>query len=264
MSAKRKAISSKDKLRGKRALYTWHLRPPFDKDFDHTNWWKNQSESDNDPAAALYEITRRHSLICACHVGGLDCGLKRYSFHPIRFLAIHGLKSWPRLGSLKQLCWKKVAGHIKGVDCRDDTIKCFSIETEAYGYLKNRRVFATKKYRNITVEKVDFLVEEDMIENPPLMRNMEAKIKEAAVKAFRNGYLLIAVAPDIATDNAESLMAKEFRQYRAIKGISKPRARWVDWLQLISDFEDSECRLGGAKSELFTRYRRIMDDIEFP
>ena len=103
-----------------------------------------------------------------------------------------------------------------------------------------------------------------MIENPPLMRDMEATIKAAAVKAFRNGYLLMAVAPDIATDNAESLMAKEFRQYRANKGISKPRARWVDWLQLISDFEDSECRLGGAKSELFTRYRRIMDDIKFP
>lgn len=81
-------------------------------------------------------------------------------------------------------------------------------------------MFSTQKYKNFTVEEVDRLVNEDMmIKNPPTMREMEAQIKQEAVMAFRNGFLLMAVAPDIAKDDAESLMAKRLRQYRALKQI---------------------------------------------
>ena len=264
MSAKKIPAPKKTLWGTTRAPFTWHLHPPFDKKFDKYHWWENSSESDIDPHAALYEIARRHPLICACHVGVLDFSLKRYSLHPIRFLGLYGLKSWPELSLKKRNVWQKVAGILKGVDCRDETEKCFSIESAAFSTIKIKRTFSTKKYQKLTIGKVSHLIEEDVIKNPPFMSEMESEIKEAAVKAFRDGYLLMAVAPDIATDNAESLMAKEFRQYRTNKGISKSRARWENWLPLISEFENATLRSRGAKSQLFVRYRRVIDGIEFP
>jgi hypothetical protein len=237
------------------------LDPKFDE-FDKFHWWEDPS--DVDPIAALYEIARRHPLVGAYQIGAVWKLSKSFFNNPIRFLCGHGLKSWPKLSSIEQKCWQKVAGNLKGVDCRDDSEKCFSIECAAFMAIKCKRAFTTKKYQKKTIEKVSRLIEEDMIKQPPFMWEMEAKIRREAVTAFRKDYLLIAVAPDLAVDNAESLMAKEYCQHRARKRIYKPRARWGSWLQLIVDFEDAEVRLGGAKSQLFTRYRRIMDGIDFP
>jgi len=50
-----KTTSSKENWQAKRAPYTWHFRPPFDKEFDRTHWWKKLPDSKIGQVAALYE-----------------------------------------------------------------------------------------------------------------------------------------------------------------------------------------------------------------
>jgi len=261
MNAKQKATSSNVSWQGIRMYCAWHLRSEFKDKFDNSHWWKNQSDFDS--AAALYEIARRHPLVCEYLIGmpGLP---KISSIHPISFLCLYGLKSWPKLGLLNQTVWRKVAGNLKGVDCRGNAEKCFSIEREASNIIKSKRAFTTKKYQKKTFEQVSRLVEKDMIKRRPSTLEMEAEVKRNAIAAYRNGYLLIAVAPDLAVDNAESHMAKEYCQHRARNRIYKQRARWESWLPLISEFEDAEASRQKAKSQLFVRYRRMLEGIAFP
>src|SRR5271170_7419477 len=61
MSSKQSKNPQKENRQAIRARYTWHLRPPFDKEFDGSHWWEGQSKVD--PVAALYELLRRHPLI---------------------------------------------------------------------------------------------------------------------------------------------------------------------------------------------------------
>ena len=260
MSARRKAATPKEDWQATRARYTWHLRPPFNDGFDHTHWWKGQSETE---PGALYELARRHWLICAYRQGALNLP-KTVKIHPIIFLGLHGLQSWPKLGLPLQEIWGMVAGNIKGVDCRDDSRKCFSIESESYGRIKFKRAFTTKKYQTKTVKEASCLIEGDIVKRPPSTLEIETEIKREAVAAYRNGYLLIAVATDLTADNAESLMAKEYSQHRKESWEHKQRARWENWLPLISEFEDAVISKHGVKSKLFTRYRRIIDGINFP
>jgi hypothetical protein len=61
MTAKRKTASSKETWQAMRARYTWHLRPPFDQEFNRSHWWKGDSKIH--PVAALYELARRHPRV---------------------------------------------------------------------------------------------------------------------------------------------------------------------------------------------------------
>ncbi len=243
-----------------RKYYTWYLQPPFKGKFDNTHWWDNSSEIE--PIAALYEIARRHPLVYEYMIGIRHLP-KRLVIHPIPFLCLYGLESWSKFGSLKQRAWQICVGNLKGVDCRDDSKKCFSIGDAASLAIEIKRAFTTKKYQKEKLQTVSRLIEEDMIKHPPSIIEKEAEIKRAALAAYRCGYLLIAVAPDIATDNAESLMAKEFTKYRKENQIHKLRARWENWLPLISNFEDAETSRKKVKSQLFNRYRRMVDGIIF-
>jgi hypothetical protein len=260
MSAKRKATLSKVSWQETREYYTWHLRPPLKDVFDSSHWWKNQSDFVD--VAALYEIARRHPLVCEYMVGMPDLP-ELPQIHPLAFLCVHGRASWPKLGSLMQKAWRICAGNLKGVDCRRDFEKCFSIESEALNRIKLKRTFTTKEYREKTIAQISPFVEGDMGKHPPSTIEMEAEVKQQAVAAYRNGYLLIAVAPDLAVENAESLMVQEYHQHRTEKRIVKPRARCESWLPIISEFEDAEASGHKAKSQLFTRYRRILDGIDF-
>ena len=145
MSTNRKTISSKENWQALRTRYTWHLRPPFNDEFDHSHWWKGLTDSEIDPVAALYELARRHLLVdekrlkmrhASWHgdelrskplVGAahqkmwreIERDFRREPI-PILYFCILGLKAWPALNLSQQTNWEGGAGRLKGVDCRDD------------------------------------------------------------------------------------------------------------------------------------------------
>src|SRR6267142_1463569 len=45
------------------APYTWHLRRPFKCEFDREHWWMGKLDSTIEPAAAAYELARRHPMV---------------------------------------------------------------------------------------------------------------------------------------------------------------------------------------------------------
>jgi hypothetical protein len=86
---------------------------------------------------------------------------------------------------------------------------------------------------------------------PITQLDLEKSIGQQAAWAYRRGYLLLAVAPDLAEKDLD-LLAKA---YRAGKRKGKSRAsRWLDWLTLITRFE---------KGEDFIHYKRVMDSVKF-
>lgn len=255
----RKAKPQKPDKRVTREMYSWHLN---DNEFDRTQWWQNLPDAKIDPIAALYELARRHPLIGAGRMGLLDWR-KRPWLDPIWYLSVYGLKSWPKLDWRVRACWPKVAGNLKGVDCRDANIQCTSLETEVLTQIKTHRAFTQKKYKRMTLGRVSSLLEKDIITNSPSTKELEAGIKREAVAAYRNGYVLVVVAPDLAVDKAESLMAREYREYQAKHRIRTQRARYKEWLPLISGFENAETGRQKDTSQVFIRYRRAVDGICF-
>ena len=173
MSAKRKTISSKENSQTMRARYTWHLRPPFNGEFDHSHWWENETQID--PVAALYELARRHPQIGQLLLKLQRCklvwtrissstrwrGEKRISNQAIKDLGEEpeaifclceiGLKSWPKLSWSNQEFWEMSAKKMKGLDCRDDLEKCNSITQQAQSDI------LLKRARSLNLGKSAFL-----------------------------------------------------------------------------------------------------------
>jgi hypothetical protein len=109
------------------------------------------------------------------------------------------------------------------------------------------------------------LVRQDLAQNPPTAAEWESAIVQCAIEAHRQGYVLLAVAPDLAVDKAESLMAKKYREHLKLYPPLHPhqRARWESWLPIIAEFEDDEASGAKAKSQVFARYRRALNAIHF-
>lgn len=260
-----KAKPKKQNWEALRELYTWHLRPPFDKEFDCSHWWTGLPDSKIEPIAALYELVRRHPIV------GWAQELPDKSIFglrtPIAWALIVGLKPWPRLSALKQHGWRLCAGNLKGLDFRDASERCFSIERDVLSHMGLKRLFAQKrKYNRMTCGKACHLVEKDMVRDPPHAKDIEAAIARRAVEAHRRGYVLLAVAPDLAAGKAESLLSEEYHEHLKSHHLAKTarRVRWRDWLPLISAFEDAELKQGGGKSsQSFARYRRVVDGVRF-
>jgi hypothetical protein len=288
MSAKRKTISSKENWQAMRARYTWHLRPPFNYEFDHSHWWEGQNKIE--PTAALYELARRHPRL-----GQLWLKFKRASWYgqelrcplvgaaekkmvsqacddlgkepaAIHCLCLIGLKSWPRLDGGNREFWLDSAGKIKGLDCRADTMRCQNINMQAHGELIGKRAYRLnkiKRHKGLTRAEFDELVSKNMIRNPFDSDEWNAAITRYAVAAHREGHLLFSVAPDLTLEEAKILFEREYGLHLKLTPAVKQRARWEDWLPLIAAFENEEAQPGGKKSQAFTRYRRALDGIRF-
>ena len=295
-----------------RASYTWHLRPPFVQEFDRSHWWKGDSEIH--PIGALYELARRHP-----RVGELRSRLRHASWYgqelreplvgtakqnmaslayddlgreppAIHCLCLIGLRTWQQLNWRDQEYWMMSAGNIKGVDCRDDLERCYSITDTALGNIIWKRARALKlppkglqfcvsarsigsgKSFVVPVDPKAFqqfqkIIAKHLCETPISAAEVEAAIAEVAVEAEHQGHWIIAVASDLAQDEAELLMGKIYRKHRLRReealGAGKQRPRPKQWLKLISEFENAEMSSGGTNASGFNPYRAIMDSIRF-
>jgi hypothetical protein len=319
------AVTHKDSLRRDRNLapgkkqwqairrrYSWHLR---ESSFDRSHWWKGKPKSDIKPVAALYELARRHPLIGVTPLrqrpqygaaeylrmpplSQLSAGeqllrMTRTVLEPklsLRYTILHRSKSWPKLTPSERTEWTSSIGKIKSFDFRTEESVCRDLTSLALEIVRKHR-------------------EAESLFNPPVgifgslpgaLTDEEWKeaMAEAAVQAHHEGYVLLAVAPDLAADKLQSAVAKKYREHlrlypapkadeasviahslyssleddiisrrnnppteRAVK--SNQRSRYQDWLRLISEFEDDELLRGGAKNQVFARYRRAVEQIRF-
>jgi len=248
-----KAKSPNESWQSIRGRYTWHLRQ---KTFDRSHWWPAKPAG-VDPVAALYELARRHpsvglrmtrpwdgetmpaAVICLCDIG---------------------LKSWPKLTLGQKAVWKGCAGNLKGIDCRTDEEKCYDIAWQDEGEPLNQVVVSrkhkTQKRKKFTVAKIGFTAAE-----------IEAGIARRAIEAYRQGHVLLAIAPGIAQDEAAALLAGKYRERRqfdkAAHGAGKQRVRPKDWLRLVAQFDEVAASSGGVNSRGFNSYRKAIDGLCF-
>ncbi len=292
-----------------RARYTWHLRPPFDKEFDRTHWWNRLPEDKIDQVAALYELARRHPLVgegllkrlpnLAMYekVWGNDSTYppavvearhneitreivarlhERYSLY---WTCLVGLKSWASLGYTERKNWESNVGNLKGLDLRDEDLQCYSINKMAHSKITDERKAALRKKGQINDLNYEQTPEDweaerkknlsvlhnDVAVNPLTAEEWEVAIANRAVEAYRQGYIILAVAPDLKTDKAASVMAKTYRDdlrfYHPFR--NKQRAKCENWLPIISEFENDEANSKKSKSQVFVRYHRALDGIHF-
>ena len=229
--------------------YTWHLRPPFRRMFNASHWWKGRA--DVEPEAAAYELARRHPRV---QEGYKLPGRTNPTVFlaPIACLRDIGLKPWPRLKEQEKASWRQCMASFKGVDMRPDSAKCYSVTRLA---LQIAHVSTTGDTRL------------DNLKLPtPGMADKFVRIASAIAES--EGYLLIAVAPDLTQEKAEALLAGQYRRHRKESG-AKPRERSGNWLDLIAAFEDSVAsppkgaEAVTAANETSRRYRRVMKSIAF-
>jgi len=271
-----------------RRRYTWHMRPPFEDRFDRSHWWEGQGKSDVSPEAALYELARRHPLVCEVLSGetGLYEGDAVFPPPPLDWLWRIGLQSWPGVNKYDRAIWMLSSHGIKGLDMRDEAWNapfmellgnlsllderiavdkpCHAINTVARLSILGQRITASEREAKTCEEQMD-IVRKGLATNPLTADEWEAAIAQCAVAAHRKGYLLLAVAPDLKAEEAESVMAAKYKEHseQRLPGKPKQRPRREDWLPLISEFEDAETSPHKAKSQVFARYRRALDGIRF-
>lgn len=292
MSAKRKASRSKKASQAVRRRYTWHLHPPFKNRFDRSQWW--EGERDIEPGAALYELARRHPLVRETWVRNFAAATRerrsvaiwipgtsqRWTDKIMRgesgaavspslyWTCLFGLNSWAKLDYTDRLNWKSCVGNLKGLDFRDESLQCKGIKKFAHWKIIDERQDGLRKKEKIkdfaTKENLKML-HNDLAANPPTVEEWETAIAHRAIEAYRQGYVLLAIAPDLPANKAAAVAAAKYKEHLSLypPGKSPQRARWRDWLPIIAEFEDAETSRDKAKSQVFARYRRTLDGIGF-
>jgi hypothetical protein len=259
-----------------RNQYTWHLREPFAKEFDRSHWWEAEGSTPLSPVSSLYELARRHPKVgelrakhCrktwyAQDLDNLPHGPARDRLYdaqyddlgqepkPLHCLCLIGHQSWPALSGRDRDYWKASAGKIKGVDCRDVNERCISLDTMACGRLAVAKMRTAKAALDVALKNYS-----------PSSEELEKEIASLAIDEHRQGNWLFSIAPDLKHDEARSLLAVAYSQIQKIAVTPKKRTRWENWLPIITSFERDERSHGGAKSTVFTSYRKIMRGIEF-
>ncbi len=280
MKAKRKAASFKPTWQANRRCYTWHLRPPFDKKFDCSHWWKGLPDSKIEPVAALYELARRHPIISKIPAAAFlkhaslstaAAELRRSPFpsffEPIpslRLTRLLGMYSWPELTKTEQRDWKSSIGKMKGFDLRQMKSLCFNVTALARSAVYRTRENDRKRFGAEYIEELTG-IRDYSVYAKPTDQEWETAIAQQAIAAHRQGHVLLSVVPDLAANKVASLTAKIYHDHQQNSSPTKQkhRARSQDWLDIISRFEDAENSKHKAKSQLFARYRRIVDAISF-
>lgn len=213
-----------------------------------------------------------------------DLGAGPKSLH---CLCLIGLKSWVQLDPRDHEYWAMSGGRLKGLDCRSAVEQCSSITAQALTELFLRRMHALKPKpgaMQYTVpvappgamagdpkpvdpkahEKATALLADSIKKQPFTREEMEEAVLENARAAHRQGDFVFSVAPNLSIERAAEILSALYRdqQERDYGDRAQPRARWTDWLPTISEFEATE-QIGGAKAPVFTRYRRVLDGLDF-
>lgn len=297
ISSKQKDSLHKETWTELRRRYTWYLRPPFVSHFDRSHWWDGQSEIE--PAAALYELVRRHPLVgeqwlrrvaaikrnhrelrvssghplygeamfsrIISHEHWFEASPDKHMSPSLYWTCLFGLNSWATLDYTDRVNWKCSVGFLKGLDFRWEELQCRSVNELAEWKIRDERedALGDKVKGKRRGKEIGEIINADLAANPPTVEEWEAAIAYRAVEAYRKGYLLLAVAGDLHAEKAASLMEKVYGFARRSYANTKQRARWEDWLPIITLFEDAEASRDKAKNQVFARYRRALDGIHF-
>jgi len=253
------------------------LHPPFKAKFDRSHWWEGLSDTEHQAApfgreAALYELARRHPLVA--EETPINATLPG-SEPPIPLPSIFGpkpsllwtrrlaMRSWVNLKKSEQSAWKSNMGKVKGLDLRPQESLCRNVTRLAHLAINQQKENALNASAEAAPE-LSGLGWLSLFTNPTA-REWEAAIAQCAIEAQRQGYVLLAVAPDMAAHKAQSVLLKVYQEqlklYPAAQALQ--RARWQDWLPLISSFENAEARGDKQREQAFVRYRRVVDAIHF-
>ncbi len=295
---KRKSSAPQMTPQALRRRYTWHLRSPFKEKFDHSHWWEGPFEIQ--PIAALYELARRHPLVGERWLAGAtvlesnsntlpgfihamtdktmrastDARPVPYSLQSTCLLGLH---SWAQLDYTARKNWARSSNGMKGLDFRTDFSQCQSITRLAHWDIIAERKEALRKNGKLiqlpstspnkkqeAAEKKNLTtLHKHLVANPPTAEEWESAIAYRAVEAYRQGSLLLAVAPDLKAKTAAEVMGKVYGSTRRSYARPKQRARWQNWLPLIAAFENAEKSPQGAYAQDFVHYRRVLDAIRF-
>jgi hypothetical protein len=274
---------SSEKNRQQRACYAWHLRPPFRGTFDALHWWKGSGVSGFNRFAAVYELARRHPEIgevkrtwlhakwygqeLRCTEPSLrnlaqariDLGQKPEA---VICLSLIGLKPWPRLTTWERNLWMSSARNIEGVDCRQDSECCYILPSSPFDITMWERNLGPDRRIKDLFEGLSPGDKGSQI--TASLNPAEFTVAQYAVNAFRQGLMLIAVAPDLPKEKARDLLVKTFANEQKNLGKTPGRGTFsAEWLDLIAEFEKDETESNGAKSPIFDRYKTVMDSINF-
>ena len=269
MSAKRKTVPSKENWHAMRARYTWHLRPPFKDEFDRTYWWQGKDQSKIEPVAALYELARRHPLVNETplektSLPGVPLPKVPTIFETkpsLRSTQRLGMRSWLKLTASERRNWKASISRMKGFDFRQIESLSIDITRQAHLKISQQRDEQFTLTKNITWDCGFCGFWRSYAK--PTDNEWEAAISQCAVEAHRQGYVLIAVTPNLTTAKAGTAMVKQYSEHHRLYPYPQPtqRARTLDWLSIISAFENMTS--GKWDSQIFVRYRRALDGIRF-
>jgi hypothetical protein len=254
------------------------------------HWWEGALKIE--PRAALYELARRHPLVHKTWTRNYKANARQRIISPLGseenwasrcirppnnsgpavpaslyWTCYFGFKSWAQLNDTDRRNWEISVGFLKGLDFRDEEMKCRSIRELADWKIRcDRKSDLGDKMKGLRPGKeTGKVINMSLIEIPPTAADWESAIAYRAVEAFRQGYVLLAVSADLAGKDLNCVVSKTYyrdvRRYLGHEG--KGRARWEDWLPLLSEFENAETGNNGAKAQLFARYRRLSDAIHF-
>jgi hypothetical protein len=263
MSAKRNSAFPKQTQKDIRARYQWHLLPPFDKWFDRSHWWEEPGVK-REPAAALFELARRHPNVgktllawvksttpepplppAGFKVGrfnglGLTYKSTNDTGEPLYWTCRYALKSWPKLEWTDRKLWENSIRGLKGLYLCGEMDLCCSVDELAMWKIRFRR--DTLPTRNV----------------------WDSAFATSAIEAHKQGYLLISIAPGLTPAKVGKLVAKLYREKGCASNNIPKRARWDDWLLLISAFEKVAASQPKVDTkQAFIRYRRALTDIPF-
>lgn len=244
--------------------FLWHLRPPWKDKFCHEHWWQ-ENPIKGDRIAIVWEVLRRHPDAEKFLVRDKASNFSSSKAPSIMdwFLAEHGLKSWQQLGRDQKNCRRLLSWILPQRGILPDPKEAVMIiggpdseDSETFDRIRELGRRFGKSVRSGSDADEDALEEAD---------RLWREASSIAIGPVTAGHVLITFNPLI--QGVEELVRARVREVVALCRAKRKRplgrARSVDWLIVISDFEIAE--LSGTKrdDQLSARYRRIIGSFSF-
>lgn len=261
MRARPTASTAHKARKSKSDRFLWHLRPPYDRDFDHQHWWPLPGKKPDEVPifAAAWEVLRRHPKVPRL--------LPEDAWFPSAFASFvgnHALRSWPQLTDQEQWDWLESLEGLPpqhGLDLRP--LNCLTTQATNPRYGCHVQAILTLD------QSLKQRAESDPLAKQLLASAVEAKeaaIARLAVEHDRAGRILIAIHKDVADIDSAAAAFKACLQLLRTK-CRHGTERHTGWLRLIREFEQHEIGLQPKHkrdSQLFAKYRRMLSRWQWP